>query len=222
MRVIFRGVAIIILLFQCEIASALEETEPADRFLEFSSDQNTTTYDLSTVQTIWPGKFTVISTTIDNPALMKLSLTAVDTLYTYCEQPVGLYSPPDKLYMLGEADMPVQDISVKVGEIQLERNSVIRKQVGWKLPYQMFAVMGAEKPIVVNCDEEQSEIKSLMSNGLRSKTIYDCKSGLMGVFMNEADDLSKAVVLPVRGGFIRHYLALCLKLKVREPYIPSE
>ena len=222
MRVIFRGVALIILLFQCEMASGLEETEPADRFLAFSSDQNTTTYDLSTVQTIIPGKFTVISTTIDNPALMKLSLTAVDTLYTYCEQPVGTYSSPDKLYFLGEPDMPVQDISVESVEIELEGRSVTRKQVGWKLPYQTFAVIGTQKPVVVNCDEELSNIRLLISNGKRSKTMYDCKHGVMGFFIHEEDDISKARALPVPREFLRHYVAICRKLKAPEPYIFSE
>jgi hypothetical protein len=52
--------------------------EMADRFLELSTDRDTTTYDLSTVQIIVPGKFTVIKTTIDDPDVMTLELTALE------------------------------------------------------------------------------------------------------------------------------------------------
>jgi hypothetical protein len=197
-------------------------TEPADRFLEFSSDRNTWTYDLSTVQTIVPGKFTVIYTTIDNPDLMRLELTAVDTLYNYCAQPDGTYSPPDRIFTLGKADMPVQKISVKTVQTELGGRIYPSKQIGWNFPYQRFAFRGTEEPIVVNCKEDHSIMKSLISNGIQGKTMYDCKRGLMGLFINKDDDLSKAIVGTVHGGFFDHYLALCLKLKVPEPYIPSE
>src|SRR5215469_10427773 len=50
-----------------------QAADPADHFLELSDEQSTTIHDLATVQTILPGRFTVIGTTIDNPDVIKLS-----------------------------------------------------------------------------------------------------------------------------------------------------
>ena len=103
-------------------------TELTDRFLELSNDGDVTTYDLTTVQIILPGKFTVIGTTIDNPDVMKLELTALDTLRSYCGKPDGTYSPPDALFTLGKPDMPVANITVKSGQTKIGEKSYAFKK----------------------------------------------------------------------------------------------
>ena len=48
----------------------------AGRFLESSGSGDTTTFDLNTVQKMQPGRFTIISTSIDEPDVMKFRLKA--------------------------------------------------------------------------------------------------------------------------------------------------
>ena len=84
-----------------------------DRFVEIPGDHSTRTYDLSSVQTILPGRFTIVSTTIDSPDVMKLELKALATLQTYCSRPDGQYPPPADLFTLGPPEMPVKSIEVE-------------------------------------------------------------------------------------------------------------
>jgi hypothetical protein len=73
-----------------------------ERFVEFPVPSGKTqTYDLSTVQMIEPGRFTIIGTSIDNADVMKLELKVLDTLRTYCNRPDGKYSPPVDIFTLG-------------------------------------------------------------------------------------------------------------------------
>ena len=101
-----------------------------DRFIEFLGDNNTETYDLSTVQMIVPGRFTIISTTIDNPDVMKFELTVLGTLQGYCMRPDGKYPAPTKLLALGPADMPVKTINVENNKKYQTRT------VDWDYPYK--------------------------------------------------------------------------------------
>jgi hypothetical protein len=204
-------------------------TELTDRFLELSNDGDVTTYDLTTVQIILPGKFTVIGTTIDNPDVMKLELTALDTLRSYCGKPDGTYSPPDGLFTLGKPDMPVANITVKSGQTKIGEKSYAFKQVIWGLPYRRVAIGSEERPSFFDCegpqvkskDDEYQGLRSLFLNGIRRKTMYDCKRGVMGVFIHEDDDVSKVISGTVRGGFLRDYIALCRKLGTADPYLPQ-
>ena len=71
--------------------------EDQNRFIELPDDNNTETYDLNTVQMIAPGRFTIIKTTIANPDVMKLEVTALGTLQSYCARPDGAYPAPAEL-----------------------------------------------------------------------------------------------------------------------------
>jgi hypothetical protein len=211
-------------LFGNTLSSA---AELADRFLELSTDRDTTTYDLNTVQVIVPGKFTVIKTTIDNPDVMTLELTALDAIRSYCAQPDGSYSPPDRLFTLGKPDMPVEQITVKSGQTELGGKMYAWKRVVWRMPYKRLAIGGSEEwPSFFNCvgplvKSSDFEVKrSGILNGTREKMMYDCKHGVMGSFEYEEDDVSKAFLGTVQGGFLRDYVALCRKLGTAEPYLP--
>jgi hypothetical protein len=49
-------------------------SDETDRFVEFSHHGETTTYDLATVQMLQPGRFTIFSTSIDDPDVIKFEL----------------------------------------------------------------------------------------------------------------------------------------------------
>jgi len=203
-------------------------TDLADHFLELANDTSTTIYDLNTVQMILPGKFTVIGTTIDNPDIMTLELTALDTVRSYCSKPDGTYPPPAGLFTLGKPDMPVENITVRSSQTELGGKMYAVKQVNWGMPYRRIAIgsvempqfFGCEGPQVKSQDEEFQGLRSQILNGIRRKTMYDCKRGVMGLFINEEDDVSKVIAGTVHGGFLRDYLALCRKLGTAEPYLP--
>jgi hypothetical protein len=55
-----------------------------NRFLEIPGKAHTLTFDLDTVQFISPGRFTIMSTEIDNPDVMKFELKTLSTLSSYC------------------------------------------------------------------------------------------------------------------------------------------
>jgi hypothetical protein len=156
---------------------------------------------------------------------MKLKLTALDTLRSYCVKPEGTYSPPDNLFTLGKPDMPIENIRVR----KIGNRSYAFKQVIWGLPYRRLAIGSDEMPSFFVCegpqvksqDDEFQVKRSLLLNGIRSKTMYDCKRGVMGSFVHEDDDVSKVISGTVRGGFLRDYIALCRKLGIAEPYLPQ-
>jgi hypothetical protein len=52
-----------------------------------------------------------------------------------------------------------------------------------------------EGPQVKSQDEEFLGLRSQLLNGIRTKALYDCKHGLMGLFLHEQDDVSKAITV---------------------------
>jgi hypothetical protein len=92
------------------------------------------------VQLIQPGRFTIISTSIDDADVMKLELRVLDTLRTYCTRPDGQYPPPTDLFTLGSPDLPVESINVKSS--QSGSGGVTRqfKSASWSYPYARFAL----------------------------------------------------------------------------------
>lgn len=104
-----------------------------DRFIEFPGDNSTETYDLSTVQMIQPGRFTIISTTIDNPDVMKFELIVLGKLQGYCARPDGKYAAPAEILTLGLSDMPVESIEVESNKKYHTRT------VNWSYPYKRKA-----------------------------------------------------------------------------------
>jgi hypothetical protein len=187
------------------------------RFLEFPSGSTTTAFDLNTVQMIQPGRFTVIETTIDNPGVMKLELKVLDTLRAYCARAEGQYPAPADLLTLGPPDMPVKNIEVRSGRY---------KKVVWYYPYKMLhdeiGVFDCKEPGRTE-DESYWQDRALITNGLRSKTLYDCKRGLWGKFRNEDDDPAKGMIGFVPKGTLafKYYQSVCRAVTHETPYVPE-
>jgi hypothetical protein len=178
------------------------------RFLEFANDFNTVTFDLSTVQIVQPGRFTVVETTIDNPGWMRVQLGVLATLRTYCARPDGQYPPPPDLFILGPPDFPAKNIEVRTRP---------PKGVSWEYPYTYLKL---HSPFLF-C-EEYDEVRSTITNGIRSKDLYDCKRGLWGHFLHEDDDPGKAFVdlVPKGSRAFEFYLSVCRAVTHEAPYLP--
>ena len=71
-------------------------------------------------------------------------------------------------------------------------------------------------------DQRTKRIK-LITNGLPTRTVYDCKRGLWGSMLPEDDDPAKAMMMPVDKGALifRLYLAVCGAVTHETPYIPD-
>ena len=196
------------------------------RFLEFPNDNDTTTFDLSTVQIVQPGRFTVIATKIDSPDVMALELKALDTLRTYCARPAGKYPAPADLLTLGPPDMPVENIVVK--------SSRTSKWVYWSYPYKRLAMSTTqgldEKGTILYCREQSKteaqfflERRAEITNGSRMKHLFDCRRGLSGMFFNNNDDSSKAITSAVKRGTFGEdkYFRVCVAVMHEMPYLPE-
>jgi len=209
------------------------------RFLEVpSANGKTTIFDLNTVQIIQPGKFTILTTVIAKPDVMKLELKTLDTLRTYCARPDGQYPAPADLLTLGPPDMPVMNIEVKSGEIKSAGKLYQTKEASWSFPYSMLAVVfeSGDKSHVFpyrtffRCKNifqpeanEYSEVRRLIMNGLQTKKLYDCRRGLDGNFVDEKDDFTKANMGPVSKGTFafEFYLSVCQAVTHEAPYVPN-
>jgi len=197
------------------------------RFLEFPNDNDTTTFDLSTVQIVQPGRFIVIATKINSPDVMALELKALDTLRTYCARPAGKYPAPADLLTLGRPDMSVENIVVK--------SSRTSKWVYWSYPYKRLAMSTAqgldEKGTILYCREQSKteaqfflERRAEITNGSRMKHLFDCRRGLGGMFFNNNDDPSKAITSPVKRGTFGEdkYFRVCVAVMNEMPYLPEQ
>jgi hypothetical protein len=204
------------------------------RWFELDYDDITITYDLTTVQMIQPGKFTIISTTIYHPDVMKFKLVVLDTLRSYCRLPDGKYDPPVKLFTLGKPDMPVEKIEIETKQTD-NGGSKKFKHVIWRMPYRKLARNGqtgleedigfftCEGPAVKSADEDYEEMRSVTMNGTSMKEMYDCKHGVMGTFIHTDDPLSKVIAgTNIRGAFLKAYLGLCRAVTGEAPYISEE
>jgi hypothetical protein len=120
-----------------------------ERFVEFLwVEGKTRTYDLRTVQMIQPGRFTILSTSIDDGDVMRFELAALHTLQNYCnKRPDGNYPPPTDVFTLGPPDLPIKDIEVKSSQTKLGQF----KSANWRYPYKRFAIEDrgefSQKPI---------------------------------------------------------------------------
>jgi len=206
-------------------------TASESKWVQFETDPETITYDLTTIQMIEPSKFTIISMSVDRPDVMRLELSVLDTLRSYCTRPGGKYPAPLDLFMLGKPDMPVEMIEVNTN--QTDRRGTKFKDVNWSLPYSKLAVSDktglvekisffyCEGPSVGSIDEEYTRRRSLIMNGIFAKELYDCKRGVMGLFVNNDDPLSKAITSThIRGLYLQAYLRLCQIITGEMPYIP--
>jgi hypothetical protein len=200
-----------------------------DRFIEFPGENYTTTYDLSTVRILQPGRFLIISTTIDNPDVMKLKLQGLATLQTYCARPDGQYPAPADLLTLGPPDMAVKSIKVESHKTYQTRT------VEWDYPYKRLALKTqggeVERFNVLHCKspkESEADVtklnleqRSSITNGYQSKYVFDCKRGMMSVPLFGDDDPAKALMFTAQGGFFRDYVTVCHKVTHETPYLPE-
>jgi hypothetical protein len=83
-----------LLIFSILFAAYCPALAEDERFVEFPAPRGQTmTYDLSTVQTIQPGRFTIIGSEIDSGDVMRFELDVLDSLRAYCKRPDGKYAP---------------------------------------------------------------------------------------------------------------------------------
>lgn len=184
--------------------------ENGERFLELHNDEDTTTFDLSTVQIIQPGRFSINSTTIDDPFWMTFELKMLATLRPYCLRPAGKYSAPASLLTLGPPDMPVKSIDVI---------SKARKVVSWDYPYKRLG----NRNFVLSCNkQDQFEQELMITNGISSKYLFDCKRGLVG-FFDGIGDPSKVptFVVPANLFVEHHYMRVCYTVMHEWPFMPE-
>lgn len=199
------------------------------RWIELDYDESTTTYDLTTVQMLDPGRFTISSNSQDHPDVIQLKLAVLTTLKSYCGRPDGEYVPSSELFTLGSPDMPVENIKVEtlpgagIGPF---------KHVVWDLPYRRLALKypnGSKENIEffdcngrVSDDKEYDVLQSLIMNGTALKTLYDCRHGVLGFFLNTDDPPSKAITgTNIQGGYLDAYLRLCPVIVGGSPYMPN-
>ena len=203
-------------------------TSGDSRWVELKYEDKTIAYDLQTVQMGQPGRFTVLSTTIDQPDVMRFRLKALDTLRSYCKRPDGKYAPPSENFLLGKPDMPIEDIEVRTQNADVP--SARFKNVTWSLPYRKMAIgeslenvsfFDCEGPRVESADKEYDEIRSSIIDGISQKELYDCNRGVVGFFFNTNDPLSKVHSFPnIRGAYSEAYMRLCYAITSQMPFAP--
>jgi hypothetical protein len=192
------------------------------RFLEFPTKRDVTTYDLTTVQLIQPGRFTIISTVVDNPDFMRLRLKVLETLRAYCTRDDGMYPAPTDVLISGPPDLPIENIEVKTFDAKTKRTS-------WSDPYSKFALDKAHyhfffcETSYSTQDQEYSKAQTAIMDGTRIKQIFDCKRGLKGMFDNLSDDPTKAIIMgtPRKGSLAEEiYVSVCSAVTNEAAYLP--
>ncbi len=219
--------ALPILFISCCQSWAAEQDE---RFVTLSAPGGKTiTFDLSAVQLIQPGRFTIAKTSIDDADVMEFELKVLDALRAYCRRPDGKYSASTDVVTLGPPDLPIENIEV------ISSSDHLVKDVFWSYPYTRLATQFDSGKILphqghLQCKwptktEERlySERRARITNGLRDKELFDCKRGLSGDFVGNEDNPSKAIT-----GFVRpqsydgvYYREICLRVTHETPYIPK-
>ena len=188
-------------------------SEQQNRFIEFPSAINTLIYDLDTVRIVTPGRFTIISTRIDNPDVMKFELNTLTALKSYCTRPDGKYPAPSDLFQLGQPDLPVEQIEVGTHAPD--------KWVFWKYPYRRLE-QEHNPAISFHCNAF-GQSYNMITNGFRDKEVFDCKRGLRSWFNDESDDPRNAFMMPVKSGTNgwRWYDSVCRAVTHEEPHQPE-
>lgn len=200
------------------------------RWVELEHGDTTITYDLTTVQMLDPGRFTIISKSQDHPDIIQFRLTVLKTLKSFCGRPDGEYPPPPELFTLGPPDMLIEKIEVKTQKT----GSVPFKNAVWRLPYRRLALnyptgpqeyvsfFDCEGPAVKSIDHEYNGMKSLIMNGSAAKELYDCRHGILGLFLNTDDPSSTAITSNnITGAYLAAYVRLCATVVGGLPYMPK-
>jgi hypothetical protein len=225
-----------VLLITC-CPSLADENE---RFVEFPwPGGKTRTYDLRTIQMIQPGRFTILSTLIDDADVMKFELKALDTLRSYCKRSDGSYPPPPDLFTLGPPDLPIKSIQVESPQTKF-------KSATWYYPYKKFALEDpgefVQEEAYFFCRDGTSrnegdlylKKRTAITNGVRTKELFDCKRDLRGDFVTLDDEVSGPnqfwpsdpakvhmdVVRPHSNGDLL-YQGVCLRVMHEKPYSPE-
>ena len=199
------------------------------RFVEFQQRGSTETYDLSTVQILQPGRFSIVSTSIDDPDVMKLKLKVLDTLRPFCKQLNGKYPASTDLFILGPPDMEIESIEVQTVSSLVKGRNISIKFVFWHYPYDRLAlhtVGGKVAPMGgdLRCsDDEESyfEQRTQNMNGVRTKELFDCKRGIMGNFHDDDDDDPFTYFVKPQTYGHRVYGKICLRVTHETPYSPE-
>jgi hypothetical protein len=196
-----------------------------DRFIEFSNPLYTTTFDLSTVQMIVPGKFTINHTAIPNPDYMQLELAAMDVLRGHCSRPDGSYEAREA-FAAGAPDLPVKRIEVKTTRsMDSWGKPQETKLVSWELPYSKFKI-GYPSLMYYSCkftDRSETETylaqRATITSGTSSLMTFDCKRQLVG-FTGDRD----IPLLQTSPGTYAHafYLKVCATVTGEPPYLKSD
>jgi hypothetical protein len=219
--------AFLTLVANSQTPGASSADDGKNRFVAIERQDEIVTYDLTTVQMIQPGKFSVIQTTIAPPDVMKFKLKVLETLRTFCTRPDGKYPIPSEVFTLGPPDMSVENV-----EVGSQENF---KMASWKLPYRRLAVIFATGPAegfsFLHCKQPDNQTeeqlywsqRNLITNGLQVKELFDCKRGLDGMFLHEDDDPRKVITGFVRQGsrIERDYFAVCYRVMQEPPYLPE-
>jgi hypothetical protein len=228
-----RAITVLILLVIC-CPSLADQNE---RFVEVSEcclPGKTRIYDLQTVHMIQPGRFTILSTEIDDGDLMSLELKVLDTLRrSYCKRPDGKYPPPTELFTLGEPDLPIASIEI---ESKSGINNGIKydwKKASWKYPNKKFAIedqrYGEFSPVegfLVCKDRDRDEWELFreqqksITDGQRNKEVFDCKRALWGYLGLVDIDPARINVDKVRPHTLGDalYRKVCQKVTHQTPY----
>ena len=190
-----------------------------NQFLELQNESDTTSYDLNTVQVIQPGKFSIKSTTIDDPDLIKYELKVLDTLQTYCSRPDGKYPAPADLLTLGPTDRPVKSITVT--GVQTKKTI---KSVSWPYPYRKLDKgmnEGFGRGEALCGGQDYFFPRQEITNGHQEKELFDCKRGLHGFFLYDNDDPAKVRTEII---FVEdlYYLRVCYAVTHEWPYLDSK
>jgi hypothetical protein len=207
-------------------ASPLWAANEKIRFLQFPNDLETVTFDLSTVQIIQPGRFSIIATRIDNADVMRLKLKVLATLRTYCARADGHYPASVDIFALGSPDLPVKDIKVQSLAYGAR---LMTKGVSWDYPYKrLVEIGGLTASAYLRCrepDRTEGELylaqRNRITNGWQSKDLLDCERGLWGI-LEENDDPAKVYMQPLSKGSraFEYYLSVCRAVTHEAPYLP--
>jgi hypothetical protein len=160
---------------------------------------------------------------------MRFKLAVLDTLGRYCSRPAGKYPAPTELFLLGKPDMQITEIEVKT--TNTSRGEF--KNVIWSAPYRTLGLGFPleEYPNVFQCEaltkksakKDYEENRSNLINGISRKEMYDCRRGVMGVFLYKDDPPSEMIsVANIPIGLFSEYIRLCYMITRKPPYIPTD
>jgi hypothetical protein len=217
---------IIFIAFGAPLLLPATSARPQDMqksFVEFKNQNQTTTYDLRTVDVIQPGKFIIFETTLSHPDVMRFELKVLDTLRSHCDRPVGSYPAPAEVFTLGPADMPVKEIEVSQFDLPSGGFNFHYKVASWTMVGNGagYASYRCKQPEHTE-KQEYVDHRNVILNGSRSKVLFDCNRGLQSFFFDDEEtDYKKARLYPVQNGTVGeiYYYGVCRAVTGKDGYI---